>query len=228
MRDVRQPCLGPWEKDGIDAAFACCGCEMCAEYVSNNADVDGVHDTCPIRVFAWMMQKAGIGKRERKLILDDVSHGPRLLISEPMAAVMEWLKRKERENIIVLAGTKGIGKTVAACYALARLQRRHYVGRYVLATEVVDPDTKIKRLANHPVLVVDQMGLEYVSTPGWSDSRFTELVVRRDSDMLPTIFVGNISEESFRERYGTLVADRIVGDGVFHVFRAPSLRGKTA
>lgn len=223
MRDVRQPCLASWEKGGIDGV----ACEApCPEFKSNISDVDGAPDTCPIQLFVWLMEKAGIGKRERKLLLSDAKRAPRLDETEPLRVVREWLANPNHETMLVLAGTKGVGKTVAACYALSRLLRRHSIGRYILATDIVDPDVKVRRFANYPVLVIDQMGLEYVSTPEWGESRFTELLVRRDSDMLPTILVGNITEDGFRTRYKSLVADRLDGDGVFRFFKSPSLRGQ--
>lgn len=201
-----------------------CRSEKCEEFRSGNVDNDGVHDTCPLRAWESQLERVRVGKRERSLLFDDVCGLSRLSPTQPLEVVRRWLASRVRENLLVLAGSKGVGKTVAACYALSRFSRGRPTGRYILATEVVDPKVRIKRLAVHPLLVVDQVGLEYVSNPDWCDSRFTELVVRRDSDMLPTIFVGNLDEKAFRARYGTSVMDRVVGDGLFQVFRSPSLR----
>lgn len=187
-------------------------------------DTDGISDTCPVKEFEAMLVKCGVGARERLLLVDDVKGEHQLASTGPLEVVREWLVQKPRPNLLILAGTKGIGKTVAATYAISRFSVVPR-GKYILATEVVDPKVRIKRLANYPVLVVDQLGLEYVSNPAWCDSRFTELVVRRDSDMLPTIFVGNLDEKAFRSRYGSSVMDRVVGDGMIRIFRLPSLRG---
>ena len=226
MRDVGQPCFQAMRSGGIDeCAKVCRQAGGCAESKSGLLDVEGVSDTCPVRAFEATLVKCGIGRRERTLLVDDIRGTKPLQPTQPLDVVRAWLEQKPKPNLLILGGTKGIGKTVAACFALSRFSRT-FPGRYVLSSDVVDPKVRIKRLANYALLVVDQVGHEYVASPEWCESRFSELVVRRDSDMLPTIFVGNLDEEAFRGRYKSLVGDRVDGDGEFRIFKAPSLRGQ--
>lgn len=227
MRDVCQPCVGTWREKGPAEAIAQCHADgkVCAEFQSTSEDVEGRPDTCALALWIRSLEQTRMGARERGLLAADMTGAEPLGATEPLTTVQGWLENRKRVNLLVLAGTKGVGKTLAACYALSRYSRGMPNGRYILANAVLDPDTKLRHIASVPLLVIDQLGNEYVANREWGDARFTELLDRRYSDLLPTILVGNVNEEGFRLRYGSLVMDRLAGDGLFRSFQARSLRG---
>jgi hypothetical protein len=125
------------------------------------------------------------------------------------------------EVLVGLGGNQGRGKTLAACYAIARLG-----GVYTRAPQwtrrgAIDIDDVVKA----PVLVVDQFGREHFGESEWSLSQFEDAIDARYQARRLTFLVGNLTWETFVERLRrTTIADRIGDDGVFVEFAGESIR----
>ena len=238
MRNVNQHCWDECALHGCGAAIRMCQGlpEPCIEYRHRSMDVDGSPDTCPLQRFEHDLDRTKVGARCRSLIMGDVL-SPRvqgLSDTAPLRLVRAWLEHQPLEDgswsisgdeqLLVIGGTKGIGKTVALCYALSRFDDGMPAGRYVSANDIVNPKVSIRRLARMGFLAVDQLGMDYASNDQWRRARFTDLLDRRYSDMLPTLMAGNISRDAFAKTYGSLVVDRLEEDGAFVEIKAPSLR----
>lgn len=125
------------------------------------------------------------------------------------------------EAIVVLAGNQGRGKTLAACYAVARLGGMYTRAPQWTRRNGVDIDEAIRA----PVLVVDQLGREHFGDSDWSRSQFEDAVDARYQAERLTFLVGNLQYEAFCQRLkGTTVVDRVHGDGVFVELGGDSIR----
>lgn len=131
------------------------------------------------------------------------------------------------EAIIALCGNQGRGKTLAVCYAIARLG-----GYYTRAADwtlrgVVDLDLAVAA----PVLVVDQFGREDWGTSDWARSHHENVLDKRYQRRRFTFLVGNLTWNAFRAHMDkhlnkSTITDRLAGDGLFVVFGGPSIRGE--
>lgn len=129
---------------------------------------------------------------------------------------------------LVLAGSVGVGKSVAAAYAMSR---RKGFCRFVSASSLPDISRfdeaamREKRLAyDCSLLVLDDLGTEYGDAKGWFHSVLEPLLVDRHGNKRRTIITCNLPTEAFVQRYGERIADRIAGSGMFVRFGGPSLR----
>lgn len=135
-------------------------------------------------------------------------------------------------GLVVLAGPVGIGKTVAATFlALMMVESKTYklgerdlVNRkpprfwFVPAQLIIDnaydkkavaQDMPVMRLKDcNDILIVDDLGREFVKKRGWSLSVVDEFFDARYRNKLPTIATTNMDEQEFKERYGDRVWDR--------------------
>lgn len=129
------------------------------------------------------------------------------------------------KTFLVLAGGAGCGKTVAAVHAMAKrllLDRREDVpALFMRASEcarlgLYSDDDKRTTYQMHgaSLLVVDDLGAEFMAEGGVWRGLMDELIDVRYGDRLPTILTTNLSVDAFKERYGERVADRIRHAGV--------------
>ena len=123
------------------------------------------------------------------------------------------------ESLVVLCGNRGRGKTVSACYAIARLG-----GLFTHAMDWCRPGlVDVERAAAVPVLVVDQYGREHESP--FARAQLEDVLVKRHARRRLAFVVGNLStRQEFDQRCGDVIADRVVGDGVVVLFGGESLR----
>ena len=139
------------------------------------------------------------------------------------AAVSAW--DRDQRCFLVLAGAKGSGKTVAACEAIyAAYGRFAPVADLVRAgqynTEALD------ELASAGLLVLDDLGTEYVDAKGFFLASLDWLVNARYSNEKATIITTNLPAKAFAERYGERVADRLREAGQYVEIADQSMRGK--
>lgn len=128
----------------------------------------------------------------RMLILDTT--GDRA----PLRAVQEYMRGSKA--LAVLHGDVGVGKTLAACWALAA-RGGHFVSAMDVARIFTSFSEEARRakLMSAFVLVVDDVGQEL--DPAKFGPCLTELINRRRSGGKRTILTSNLSPRALRERY---------------------------
>lgn len=127
----------------------------------------------------------------RRLGLDDLDTTPHL------AAVQRWWQGDKA--VLVLMGTVGMGKTVAACWALGRLG-----GVFLRATDMWRPfqafdPREQQRVLSCRVLVLDDLGRE--KDPAKSVEWLESIVDGRRSNGRRTIITTNLDPKGLRARY---------------------------
>ena len=156
--------------------------------------------------------RTGMPRREQAIVIG------KLLPTDALLAVQRALGGGC--SFLALAGDRGNGKTVAACYALAK-RGGTYLTAYQLSRPGVDLDA-IK--AGASVLVVDQLGRENVGASGFFLAQLEELVDAFYASQRLVILVGNLRRPEFEARYQGIIADRLRGDGEFVWVEGASLR----
>lgn len=141
------------------------------------------------------------------------------------------------KTFCVLSGGAGAGKTVAAVHGMAHRilmdRRESPAAIFVRATEcarlgLYDDASKelVGQMHASGLLVIDDLGAEFMTEAGVWRGLLDELVDVRYGDRAPTIFTTNLDADAFRERYGERVADRIRHAGAFKGCGKVSLREK--
>lgn len=127
------------------------------------------------------------------------------------------------EVLVVLTGNQGRGKTLAACYAIARQG-----GIYTRAPQWTRRGgVDVEQAIAAPVLVIDQFGREHWGESHWTISQLEDVIDTRSQSLSKwTFLVGNLTVEQFLERVkDTTIADRVIGGyGVFVEFGGESVR----
>lgn len=133
-------------------------------------------------------------------------------------------------GLVVLAGRPGVGKSVAAALMAFRESRGNcQCLRWVQSGELArgfsyDADA-FGELARVWVLVIDDLGVEYVDDKGRFLSTLEELLSKRHAKMRRTIITTNITDKAtFVARYGERLASRIAEDGAFMICAGPDMR----
>ncbi len=122
--------------------------------------------------------------------------------------VKEWLGTSI--PMLALFGGRGVGKTVAAAFLLAR-----QAGSYVEADELVrlrtagfGPDReRYERLLQASVLVVDELGLE--RNEEIARLAMHDVVNKRQRSRTRTLALGNLDHAAFTARYDSRTHDRM-------------------
>lgn len=139
----------------------------------------------------------------------------------PLRDVRAW--RKSGTWGIVLGGAKGVGKSVAACWALADAGG----GLFVLAEELAAPDGRelVEQAEQAPLLVIDEMGEEALTDIG--KVRLRTLFRVRHAEKRPTVMTCNLSAAAWgaADRYGERAVDWLREGGGFREYGGASLRG---
>jgi DNA replication protein DnaC len=144
-------------------------------------------------------------------------------------------------GILVLSGSRGVGKTVAAGHWLLEMaERRNRGGLFLDATQLVRwsryDEAEMRKIERVGALVIDDLGIEYDDKFGAFRSFVDGLVNARYSARMPTLITTNLpaedfkrgdqTVEGFKSRYGERVADRIREVGKFFELGGESLRKK--
>ena len=141
------------------------------------------------------------------------------------AAVGRWLQSDAR--LLVLAGSVGTGKSLAAAWATAEFLRstaerdpwgkpRRVDDRLWISAPHLSRfsswDEELTKLEAAPFLVVDDIG-EEERTPK-TGAIIQSMISTRDANALPTIITTNLDGETFQARYGKRIIDRLRQSGV--------------
>lgn len=161
----------------------------------------------------------------RRRVCVDLENGAEVRKNEREPTKPERLAGKAylvgNEVLAVLAGNQGRGKTLAVCYAIARMGGVYTRAAQWTRRNGIDIDQAIAA----PVLAIDQFGREHFGDSRWALSQFEDVIDTRQQSLSKwTFLAGNLTYETFVERLKeTTVADRL-GFGVFVEFGGPSVR----
>lgn len=192
-------------------------------------------ETARDEVPAWKARFFEELERDKKLQLARLGLPEHALFALSTSQPTPALKKIEDPfGILVLSGTPGTGKTVAAVAWIAefvndtanwtepgtapRLKSRPPV--FTTASELARWDRyeqeSMQQLLRAPRLAIDDVGAEYLDRNGFYASLLDEVINVRYSARLPVLLTTNIlSAEEFRNRYGDRIAGRIRESGRF-------------
>lgn len=193
------PCAG--DRDGIVLCDAEKFESKCAERMAGG---------CPRNILAYEQQEAqriaadrvaatGVPRRFATIAtgkLDDTA---------AMAIVRSWLPSGKRT--LLLAGSVGVGKSIAAAWALT-VSRGMWIPASELARVAIEEKPLMARLRDCPLLVMDDLGTDAPDKSGWSAAQMQALLCLRDDEGLRTLATTNLTHEQFRKAYGDRVFDR--------------------
>jgi len=146
--------------------------------------------------------------------------------TQALECAREWLAGEKLW--LVLLGSTGLGKSVAAAWALRQCANAGVGVAWVQAAGLAsmvggfDNVARFERLQHVAVLCLDDLGLEHDS--GFGRSLLGELLQARHENQLRTILTTNLSGADFRARVGERVADRIRADCIAKELRGESMR----
>jgi DNA replication protein DnaC len=135
----------------------------------------------------------------------------------PLAAVKELLADRDAGRMskpyLVLVGTVGVGKTLAAGYAIA--SRDHVA--YVRANDLIaisgsrmrEDKQRLEVIRRAPIAIVDEVGTE-LDAKRWRMASF-ELVDQRQGQRRATIFAGNVTAKGFAASLDKRTVSRMHG-----------------
>lgn len=130
----------------------------------------------------------------------------------------DWFEGSDsqRTSWLVLGGTVGAGKTVAATWCITHAIERGMRARNILAVDLASISSfnegadELAALRRIQLLVVDDLGKERLSE--YAAGIFFGVFDTRHQSMLRTVITTNLSAAEFKARYAAL-ADRINEDG---------------
>jgi DNA replication protein DnaC len=131
-------------------------------------------------------------------------------------------------QFLVMLGTVGTGKTVAAARVLAWALRQNMECHFLRATTLArlsgyEDKSFFDRLCWAPVVVLDDYGTEHLH--GFAQSLFNEwLDCRYARASHRTVITANLQLEEFKGRIGERAVDRIREVGMVHIGKGSSMR----
>lgn len=162
------------------------------------------------------------------------------------AWVQRFLAGPPAWRFLLLAGTVGVGKTVAALWFLdapkmisepgdfgspPRKVTREATGRFVTAEELAKASSYgdfWDPLREAPRLVIDDLGTEALDAKGHALANIAGLLTHRHSHGLRTLLTTNLTRSQFEARYtahdGGRLRDRLAESAWFVELTGPSLR----
>jgi DNA replication protein DnaC len=166
------------------------------------------------RHFEWFvrMARANVPTRYWPLEIDETlvpEQEALTRVRDACATVTEFVGRGLG---LSLFGNLGCGKTTLTIYLLKAALRAGFTGHFVLMESLLSiikdsfEDTwvrgRFRDIKNVSVLVLDDLGREYMTTSGFVVARLDELIRYRDSMCLTTLFSSNLDGDTFKARYG--------------------------
>lgn len=146
--------------------------------------------------------------------------------TQPVRDVRAW-SRVNRDGILVLAGPKGTGKTVAATvWALEQSFQPVFMRAAAFASSSrYDRESRQLWEGAHG-LVLDDLGAEYSDAKGSFVADLDELVDVFYAAKRTLLITTNLLPDDFRRRYGERIVDRFAECGTWITCTGPSLRGR--
>ena len=138
----------------------------------------------------------------------------------------------ERGACLVLTGPTGVGKSYAAVAALRALPTQPRRFRYFpsLCGALLDPGRRkdaLEETTTTRLLVLDDLGVEYVKEGGLIDTFLDEIIWTREGEYRPTIITTNLTTDALKQRLPGRLIDRLAGEwGRVYGCPGESLRGQ--
>ena len=137
--------------------------------------------------------------------------------TEAILRIKSFLDAPREAWCLVLAGPKGCGKSTAAGLYLWEKTRPDYKSppkdmRWWTAARVSRISSfndQLDQVMKTKMIVIDDLGVEYLDKNGHFNHRLDELIDDRYSNYRKTIITTNLNARDFQSRYGDRVADRI-------------------
>jgi DNA replication protein DnaC len=146
------------------------------------------------------------------------------------ATLTDAIAKTPKGDLIILSGSPGVGKSVAACIWLVDVCRgkpecMRWIQSGDLARGYSYNQESFDQLIQAYALVIDDCGIDFVDEKGRFLTTLEEVISKRFSRLRPTLITTNIANPAeFRDRYGARIASRINEDGAFIVCGGPDLR----
>lgn len=151
-----------------------------------------------------------------------------------LADTEAWLGHEARQGrALGLLGDNGLGKTFAACAALREWPgTKWFVYAPDLARWVLNPqqsDGTLERATTVGLLVIDNLGAEWIKPDGALVSKFDSIIWHREANRRPLIVTSRLpweaaKGETFKGRLTLDMRDRIEAWMVMFQYRGESLR----
>jgi len=139
-------------------------------------------------------------------------------------------KPLEEATDMLLFGAIGTGKTYLSCAFALELIRKRVIGvKYITEYELLNlyfqkEYIEFKSFKLSSVLIVDEIGKRELAE--WQRVQLEELLSYRFNEMLPTIYITNLTEKRFKDFLGDRLADRLREANIARfAFVGESLRG---
>jgi DNA replication protein DnaC len=137
--------------------------------------------------------------------------------------VRDW--RHVDENVLVLSGSPGCGKTVAATWwALRHAWMPVFLRSTAFAASSRFDTEKRDEWLKAQALVLDDLGTEYADTKGNFLTDLDELIDTYYGNKKPLLITTNCTAEEFKKRYGARIVDRLRECGTWYSVAASSMR----
>ena len=177
-----------------------------------------------------LMTEWGVPPRARKLLVEQGARDTQALAH---ARTFADAFVRDDASILVLADGVGVGKTIAACWAMANVDAPKWgARRFRHIAQLVETGlyggelerAERKQLRDAKFLVVDDIGSENMTDT--FQTMFDGLMNQRYESLGATILTTNLTSQQILERYGKRIYDRLRGRGEWYEINHESLRGR--
>lgn len=163
----------------------------------------------PKQLSDFVLERMNIGRRFWKAEVADLEGE----WSESVVAYVSDLSTNVENGIgLYLYGDNSRGKTYAASAVLKEAQRLGIATYAILASDLKsayidqrrfdDSQTLVERAETVPVLLLDDVGKEYINAKsGWAEQCFETLLRKRTRDLKTTLVTTNLAPSDFQQRY---------------------------
>lgn len=148
------------------------------------------------------------------------------ITASAIARVRDW--KPADENVLVLSGSPGCGKTVAATWwALRQEWAPAFLRSTAFAASSRYDNEKRGEWQDAQSLVLDDLGTEYADTKGNFLVDLDELIDTYYGNRRPLLITTNCTADDFKKRYGSRIVDRLRECGAWFSVSSGSMRRKS-
>lgn len=186
------------------------------------------------------LERYGVPYREALLVMDEDPAGEAFVDTPSIVFARSFLQHADagRRNVLVISGPVGTGKTVASVFVIDTAAPPLRYGRTwgaaprmfrqasdLVALGLYEKDDVRAALASAPVLVMDDLGAEYVDKSGVYLCFLDWLLDKRYGGAGYTVLTTNLDASAFRAEYGERLYDRLRHRADWYDVAGKSLRG---